>query len=147
MTKRVWGFYAILCFCIGGNTISAQNIRQDDIVGTWLTEDQTGQIAIYKSNSKYFGKIQDGTSDEHFDVNNPDDARRNDPLIGLVILKDLQFDSGGEWKDGTVYDPKNGKTYKCMLELLDKNKLRITGYIGFTWIGRSEVWHRIGNIQ
>ena len=124
-------------------TVRAQVPGPNDIVGTWLTEDKTGEIHIYKDKDLYFGKITGGNSDEHYDVHNPDEARRGDPLVGLVILNDLRFDTEGVWKEGTVYDPKNGKHYSCTVRLLDKNKLKITGYIGFTWIGRSEVWERI----
>jgi uncharacterized protein (DUF2147 family) len=122
--------------------VSAQGFRPDDIIGTWLTADKTGQIAVYKIDNLYYGKIKAGTSDEKFDVRNPDKERRNDPLIGLIILKDLKFENNA-WKNGKVYDPQNGKTYSCTLTLTNTNQLKITGFIGFSWIGRSEVWTRI----
>lgn len=121
----------------------AQEISSEDVAGTWFTADKTGEITIYKSGDTYFGKITAGTSDQKFDIHNPDKARRRDPLIGLVILKNLEYEGENKWTDGTVYDPKNGKTYSCNLTLLDRNHLKITGYIGFSWIGRSEEWERI----
>jgi uncharacterized protein (DUF2147 family) len=120
----------------------AQAHEPDGILGTWLTADRNGEITIYKENGLYFGKIKAGTNKERFDIKNPDKKRRNDPLIGLTILRDLKFDNKG-WKDGTVYDPQNGKTYSCNLNLVDQNTLKITGYIGFSWIGRSELWTRL----
>lgn len=122
----------------------AQTRGGDDIVGTWLTEDGSGEITIYQKRDLFFGKIRGGTSEEEYDVHNPDEARRNDPLVGLVILKNLKFDDrDGEWTGGTVYDSRNGKTYSCNVKLIDRNALKITGYIGFSWIGRSEIWKRI----
>jgi uncharacterized protein (DUF2147 family) len=121
----------------------AQSFATDDITGTWLTADKSGQISIYKSGNKYFGKIKSGTRQEQLDVKNPDKARRKDPLLGLVILKDFTFNGSDEWKDGSVYDPDNGKTYSCIITLVNKNKLKLRGYIGFSWIGRTEVWTRV----
>jgi len=120
----------------------AQSWKADDVVGTWLTADKSGQIYIYKSGDKYFGKIKSGNKKEQLDVNNPDKTRRKDPLIGLVILKNFTFNDN-EWKDGTIYDPNNGKTYSCIMSLTNKNTLKIRGYIGFSWIGRTEVWGRV----
>lgn len=121
----------------------AQSFSTDDITGTWLTADKAGQIYIYKNANKYFGKIKSGSRQEQFDVKNPDKARRKDPLLGLVILRDFTFNGTDEWNDGTVYDPDNGKTYSCIITLVNKNKLKLRGYIGFSWIGRTEVWTRV----
>lgn len=119
--------------------ICAQEVKSDDVIGTWLTEDKTGEISIFKRDGRYFGKIVGGTSNESYDVHNPDKERRNDPLIGLVILKDLTFDADDKvWEDDTVYDPKKGKRYGCTVKLTQSKTLNITGYIGFSWIGRSE---------
>ena len=133
----------VTLFVFSAGFIAAQKISADDITGTWLTADKTGEITIYKNGDAYFGKITAGTSDQKFDVHNPDKARRNDPLIGLVILKDLEYKGENKWTEGSVYDPQNGKTYSCNLTLLDRDHLKITGYIGFSWIGRSEEWERI----
>ena len=43
------------------------------------------------------------------------------------------------YKDGTIYDPKSGKTYSCKMTI-DGNKLKIRGYIGISLFGRTEVW-------
>lgn len=122
----------------------AQNSTDDAIIGTWLTADKTGEITIFKDENKYFGKITAGTSDQKFDVHNPDKARRRDPLIGMVILRDLKYDADDKiWENGSVYDPHNGKRYSCNVRLASHNTLKITGYIGFSWIGRSEQWTRL----
>jgi uncharacterized protein (DUF2147 family) len=120
---------------------SAQKWKADDVTGTWLTSSKRGQIAIYKNGDKYFGKIKGGTSKQQFDEHNPDPAKRKDPLIGLVILKNFSFDDN-EWVDGKVYDPKSGKTYSCKMSLVDKNTLKLRGYIGISWMGRTEIWTR-----
>ena len=118
--------------------------KQDRIIGKWLTADKKGNIEIYKKGDKYYGKIVGGNDEgaEEFDVHNPDPAKRKQRLTGMNILKNFTFDDG-EWKNGTVYDPDNGKTYSCVMELTNNNALEITGYIGIKLFGRTEVWTRL----
>ena len=134
-------FIAVIVFT---QTAIAQERKGDEIIGTWLTADKKGEITIFKEKDRYFGKISAGSGEQKFDIHNPDKSRRSDPLIGLVILKDLQYDAEDKtWENGKVYDPQNGKSYSCNVKLLNSNTLKITGYIGFSWIGRSEEWSRI----
>jgi uncharacterized protein (DUF2147 family) len=46
------------------------------------------------------------------------------------------------WKGGTIYDPDNGKLYKCKMTLTEPKRLEVRGYIGFSFIGRTVVWTR-----
>jgi len=124
----------------------AAQVKSDDIVGTWLTPGkEPAKILIYKSGEKYFGKIvwlkyPEENGKPRLDNNNPDKARRNNQIIGLVILKGFQFDGVDEWEDGKIYDPENGKTYSCYLSLKDKTTLKVRGYVGISWFGRTETW-------
>jgi uncharacterized protein (DUF2147 family) len=120
----------------------------DDIVGYWLTAgNEQAKILISKSGNTYTGKIvwlknptKDGKA--RTDINNPDKAKRNLPIIGLTILQGFKFDGDDEWEKGSIYDPENGKTYRCYLYMKDKNTLKLRGYIGISLIGRTETWTR-----
>jgi len=125
--------------------INAQNA--DDILGVWWDEEKEGQIEIYKKNGKYYGKIvwleepyENGKP--IVDSENPNAELRDQPILGLVILSDLEFD-GEEWDDGNVYDPNTGDTYSCYLALESKNRLKLRGYLGFSLVGRSSYWTRV----
>jgi len=62
----------------------------------------------------------------------------------LVILKNFTYVEEDKWEDGEIYDPTNGKTYSCEMELSEDGKeLDITGYIGFTWIGRTSTFTKV----
>ena len=127
-------------------TSAVAQSKADDVVGIWLTTgDHPAKVQIYKSGEKYFGKIVwlQSTVDNKpmVDANNPDEKKRTQPIIGLVMLKSFEFDDD-EWDDGTIYDPENGKTYSCHLTLKDANTLRVRGYIGIPLFGRTEVWTR-----
>ncbi len=111
----------------------------------WYNEEKTAKIQIYKAtDGKFYGKVVwlkvpniDGKPKT--DNNNPDKNKVNDPLLGLVLLKGFKKDGEKGYDDGTIYDPKNGKTYSCKItnkgDLLD-----VRGYIGFSFIGRTTVW-------
>lgn len=131
-----------LLFVISALNIQAQT-KADAIVGEWLTQSKDGKILIYKQGTKYFGKIIGGNSEGRKDTNNPDEALRNQPLIGKVILNNFVFDGKSKWEDGTIYDPNNGKTYSCVIKLKSNNQLEVRGYVGISLFGRTDVWTRI----
>ena len=100
----------------------------------------------------YYGKIvwlkeplDEITGEPKLDDENEDPALRSRPVMGLMLLRDFEFDGDDEWTDGKIYDPKNGKTYSCYMEFRDdsKDNLKVRGYIGFSMIGRTTYWTRI----
>jgi len=128
----------------------------DAIVGRWLNGKKTGQVEIYKENGKYFGKLiwlkepvyppddRKGMAGQtKVDRENPDPSRRSQPLIGLVLLRDFDFVRDVLWERGKIYDPENGKDYRCKMTLTSPDVLRVRGFIGISLIGRTEVWTRI----
>lgn len=145
--KRVFLlFLTLLSFSISRGY--AQN-KADDIIGTWQTAGvNPARIQIYRVGDRYHGKISwlkvpTDNGKVRVDANNPDKSKTNQPIIGLVILKGFKFDGDDEWEDGTIYDPKNGKTYSCYMYLKGKDILKARGYIGFSMIGRTETWTRV----
>jgi uncharacterized protein (DUF2147 family) len=127
----------------------AQN-RGDDIIGIWLTRGkEPAKIKIYKSGNEYFGKIiwlknpLDTAGKPKTDVNNPEENKQSELILGLVILKEFKLNGEGEWKSGNIYDPESGKTYNSYMYLKDKNTLKVRGYVGFSLLGRTETWTRM----
>ncbi len=145
-----WIMMVSLGFIMHGN-VFAQSAKADDIKGIWLNEDKDARMEIYKTGNKFFGKIvwlktpiDPDTGKPKVDKNNPDPKKRNTPTLGLLIIKDFNF-AGGEWTDGTIYDPKSGKTYKCVMKMPEKNVLDVRGYVGASWmgLGRTTTWSRV----
>ncbi len=132
-------FLIILITYILSFTIYAQNT----IVGKWLSESKNGITEIYQANGKYYGKLVwlkeplNENGRPKLDAENKDKGLRTLSLMGLVILKDFVL-KDGEWKDGTIYDPENGKTYKCTMWLKDANTIKVRGYWGIFY--RTQVW-------
>jgi uncharacterized protein (DUF2147 family) len=126
---------------------SVTGASADDVAGVWLNASAKGKVQIYRENGKYFGKIvwlREPLNEKGLpkrDAMNPSAALKSQPLVGLVILRELVF-KDGEWTDGRIYDPENGKEYKCYLRMKDPNTLLLRGYIGISLMGRTEVWTR-----
>jgi len=131
-----------LCFAADDNG--------DRILGMWLTTSKNAKIHIYKTNNTYYGKIfwandlyeADGKTLRR-DTKNEDKSKRNQTIKNLVLLNNFKY-KDGIWTDGTIYDPQNGKTYKCKISL-SGTSLSIRGYIGISLLGRTELWTRADN--
>lgn len=130
--------------------ISALSQNADAVIGKWKTiDDETGKaksiVELYKQDGKLYGKVvkilNPDKQDAKCDKCDDDDPRKDKKVLGMVILKDLEWDDD-EWDDGTILDPNNGSVYDCKLWLdeEDPNKLNLRGYIGFLY--RTQNWYR-----
>lgn len=133
----------------------------DAILGLWATDPEGGggeaHVEVTKENGKYSGKIiwladavygsndPDGPEGQpKTDTNNPDPDLQGKPVVGLLITKDFVYNGKGLWHKGTIYDPDNGKTYKCKIKFGENEKvLKVRGFIGFSMLGRTTYWTRI----
>lgn len=117
------------------------------IEGKWKTiDDETKQaksiVEIYKKGDQYFGKIsQLLIKPATTNCTECKDDRKNKPILGMEIIRGLKKD-GDEFTGGTITDPKTGKTYKCTITRNGDN-LNVRGYIGLSFIGRSQTWQKV----
>lgn len=121
---------------------------QDNIIGVWQTiDDESGEakshVEIYKkADGMIYGKViklLPAASTTTCD-GCPGDMNGKS-LIGMDILTGLK-----PYKDyysyGIITDPAGGKQYKCNVTPAG-DKLEVRGYVGFTLLGRTQVWHKI----
>ena len=124
----------------------AQNA--DAISGKWLNATGEGQVRIYKKGTKFFGKLiwmkvpNEANGLPKLDISNPDATLRSRPKLSLELLKDFTFDGNDVYENGSIYDPKSGKTYRCKLTL-NGDELKVRGFIGISLLGRTEKWTRV----
>lgn len=134
----------------------------DVILGVWATEpdpvDGNAHIELYKEGDGYSGKVVwleqpqypadegDGLAGkDKVDRENPDPDLRSRPIMGLNLLEGFEYVGKKQWKNGTIYDPDNGKTYKCKMKLTKDGVLKIRGFIGVSLIGRTTEWTRVSS--
>jgi len=141
----------LLCLLFIG--IASSGLAQNDadrILGIRVTGKGNARVKIEKIGNRYFGKtvwLEEPTDPEtgkpKTDTENPDPSLRNMPRLGLRIMKDFEFIGENKWKEGTVYDPENGKTYCGAITWVDNNTIELRGHIcGLSFLGRSDTWKR-----
>ena len=123
-------------------------IQTQNYEGNWVTiDDETGVeksiIKLYIENDTLYGRIETLLlkDDQGELCTNCSGSELNQPIEGLVILKCLTQD-GDQWTGGTILDPVNGKEYECTLRLEGTSQLNVRGFIGFSFIGRTQRWKR-----
>ncbi len=143
--KKTLLLLTFFCAIFNGSQSLAEPLDRQEILGVWLNAAKDGYIEIFKKSDKIEGVIigsPDPGAEHRLDVNNPDPKRRKQLLRGLTILTGFIQDGENNWTGGQVYDPNNGKTYKCKLELINNKKLAVRGYVGIPLFGRTEIWIR-----
>ena len=137
MKKLIISAILVLCTVMA----FAQTNDADRILGTYLSENKTGKVEVTKQNGKYIGTLVWTSIEGAKDEKNPDASLKKRTLKGVVILKDMTYDNG-IWKNGTIYDPESGNTYKATINLKSDGNLTLRGYIGVPALGRNSVWTR-----
>lgn len=130
--------------------IHAQETKYNKLLmGKWLSEDGDAIINLFEDHGEIFGKIiwlkEPNNEKGHpkVDDKNPNPTLQRRKVLGLVIMKNFVYKKGLFWSDGSIYDPKTGKTYDANIELKEKDILSLRGYVGISLIGRSSVWRRV----
>lgn len=124
------------------------SLNAQSIFGKWnSTNDETGEIdsviEIYKKENKAYAKIIKimDPSRQNSVCTACEGANKNKKILGLNILTGLEKNDD-EWSGGEILDPRNGKVYNCYIKLVQKDKLKIRGFIGLSVFGKTKYWKR-----
>lgn len=150
--KKFWMTTLCMVMIVGTWTVGA--VEETDILGSWVTENGGSCVEIFERDTKYFahitalkfpnfneGEVEGMDGKPRVDIHNPDESLRSLSLIGLELMKDFTF-TGSQWVDGRIYDPDNGRTYRCKMTLKEGGVLNVRGYVGIPAFGRTTVWMR-----
>ena len=127
------------------------SIQAQGLIGKWQTvDDKTGivksVIEITESNGLYTAHVIELLDPEHAGTNPVCELCKGDkkdqPILGLEIMWNLEKDSASKWSGGKILDPENGKVYGCKLALEKNGTLKVRGFLGFAALGRNQYWHR-----
>lgn len=137
-----------LCLALLVFTAPTGWAAESDIVGLWLSGDGDGWIEIRRTGPTVVGIIAGSPNTrpdepERLDVKNPDLGLRNRKLVGLRFMRDFVYSGDNRWTGGTIYDPDSGKTYRGTMTLVDRDTLKLRGYIGLSLFGRTDTWTRV----
>jgi uncharacterized protein (DUF2147 family) len=132
MKKLIFSFLLASTF-----TIQQVQTAEESIVGYWLALDSIFEIkncdgALCGEIVQVF--VEEGVDPKSIlDSNNMDPELQSRPLIGINIFEGFngEFDSKNTLKGGRIYNPRDGKTYKSRLRLLDNGNLRVEGCVLF----------------
>ncbi|MGB3544429.1 DUF2147 domain-containing protein [Rubrivirga sp.] len=127
--------------------IATPAFAQASPAGCWATvDDDDGSVKsyvkIYQSGSTLVGDIVRLTVNDGRCVDCADryDGRvlRNERIMSGFTL------DGDRYEDGSIIDPKSGRTYNGVMNLVEGNsdRLYLRGYLGIRALGRSQTWRR-----
>ena len=115
-------------------------------IGFWKGGD--GTFEMFETEGKLSARIvalsepKTAEGKEKTDIYNPDPSKRSYPIIGLVFISGFMKTSDTRWENGTVYDPKSGRTYSCIMDLQGPDKIKLRGFLGIALMGRNYFWVR-----
>jgi len=124
------------------------------VLGPWKTREGKATVEIFRSGDKLCGRIvalkeplytnakEGPVGTPKLDRHNPDAALRSRPLLGLTMMEGFASDGDNAWSGGSIYDAETGKTYHCKMKMTAPDRLEVRGYVGFSLLGRTEVWTR-----
>lgn len=132
MSKRIITFLACLLIVLH---CQAQT-QADRIVGTYkaILSRNDAKIKVFKYDNGYRMQVcwlketknPDGALKT--DINNPDASKRKTPMWQVVLIDKVTYE-GSLWKNGRIYDPTSGRSYKVELRL-DGKRLEVKGKLG-----------------
>lgn len=131
-------FIALIMVALFTMTTSFAQSAADKIVGTYsaVQNGVNSKIKIFKLKDGSYRaqvtwvdnlKMPDGTT--RTDMKNPDKSKRNVPANQIVLIESIKY-VDGVWKEGKVYDPTRGKTFKVECSFKDSKTLTVKGSLG-----------------
>jgi uncharacterized protein (DUF2147 family) len=140
---------AVLLLGVAGLPLRA---AEPSAVGLWeQVDEKSGQpeswFRIAERNGVYEGTIvkmflKPG-EDPNWACDKCEGPDRGRPVLGLTLIKGMQR-TGNSYENGTIMDPRDGSVYSALMKLSpDGQKLEVRGYLGISFLGRSQVWNRL----
>lgn len=97
------------------------------ILGKWNTTGKRTVLEFYENGETIEAKIvqmkrgKDKEGKLILDRQNPLKNERSKALLGKMVVKNLKFAGGLQYKNGEYYNYSNGKTYKVSFTVNDKD--------------------------
>ncbi|MDA3905660.1 MAG: DUF2147 domain-containing protein [Bacteroidales bacterium] len=116
----------------------------DVIIGKYRLPNKL-DVEIFKQNGKYFGKIialNEFENGQQKDINNSDQTRQADSLIGMLIIKNLEYEQKeNKWLHGSMYSPEKGLIFNLKITENRDDEIVVVGSKYIMW--RTLKWKKI----
>lgn len=122
----------LLCLVCGGAHASS-------LVGLWVPPGGDAIVELVVENQQGLIRIVEVLDEDLNDEENPAPRLRSRPLRGITLGEGFSVKQK-EWRDGTIYDPDSGKTYRAILKHMDDSHLEVRGFIASPLFGKSQIW-------
>jgi uncharacterized protein (DUF2147 family) len=116
-----------------------------DPTGLWQTPTNGGQVRIARCGQALCGTL---VNSDHIraDANARDEHNRDAALRGRTLrnLPMLTGFTGGptEWRNGSVYNPADGRTYRGTITMTNDNSLNLRGCV-VAPLCKTQTWTRV----
>lgn len=120
--------------------------------GLWEKRDEAGQpqgwFRIAERKGAYEGQIvrmfpKPGEDPASWRCTKCEGEQKDAPVLGITFIKGMKR-QGLAYENGTILDPRDGSVYSARMDLSpDGKQLSVRGYLGFSLLGRTEVWSRL----
>ena len=118
----------------------AANAAAASINGRWTTKEKDSVVEIAACGTAMCGRVAKFLKTPPGGVDQKDKNLRSRKVMGMAVLHSLKAD-GEVWR-GTIYDPRNGKSYRSVVYLQKNGNLNVKGCLGP--ICQSQVWTPAG---
>jgi uncharacterized protein (DUF2147 family) len=109
----------------------AAGAREEAAINGYWAPPDGGRIEIAPCGGRLCGHVRD----------DGDPAPEEPQFIGHLLLHGFVYEGDGTWRDGRIHNPRDRRSYRSKLRLLDENRLKVSGCV---WIFcGSQVWTRI----
>jgi uncharacterized protein (DUF2147 family) len=100
----------------------------EDALGVWENPENKSHTEFYKCGGGVCAKIVKAVDGQKTDDKNPDPAKRNRPIVGLVIMQGAKKTGPTTWS-GQLYNRADGKTYSGTLTVKSKTAVELSGCV------------------
>jgi uncharacterized protein (DUF2147 family) len=109
-----------------GTAVYAQTA--EDAFGVWLNPENKSHTEFYKCGDGLCAKIAKVVDGQKTDDKNPDESKKNRPIVGLVIMQGAKKTGANKWA-GSLYNRADGKSYSGTITVKSKNEVDLSGCV------------------
>ena len=138
-----------IAFAVATSLVAASSAFAADISGVWSTQDGASRVRLAPCGKAICGTIislkepnDPATGKPKLDKYNQDASKRGRPVVGIELVTGMKPNSAQDRWDGSLYNPKDGNTYKGSLIARDPLTLKLQGCVMGGLVCRSETWTR-----